>query len=228
MATIILQNKERNLNKISMKEYLKKLNIKTCLYMFLGNFLIGFSVSLLRLSSFGTDPFSCMNIGVSSHLQISYGTYQLLINLILFLPMICWFRRGLGIGTLVNMIGCGYIADFCTWLFDIGNVTSQSLIEFTMLRVLLMFIGILVVCFGVAMYMECDLGVAPYDALGQIVEKLTGGKMKFKWVRVLMDIACVLIGFVFGSVIGIATVITAFMTGPIVVWFRERIVKKWI
>ncbi len=209
-----------------MIDYLKRLNWKICLYMFLGNFFIGFSVCLLRLAGFGTDPFSCMNIGVSNHLPISYGTYQLLFNLVLFIPMICWFRKGLGLGTLINMAGLGYIADFCIWLFGIAGITIQGLEAMVPVRILLLCLGVLSICFGVALYMECDLGIAPYDALGQIIEQLTHGKVKFKWARILTDVISVLIGFIAGNIVGIATIVTAFFTGPLVTWFKEHIVCK--
>lgn len=213
---------------VNMKDYLKKLNWKICLYMLLGNFFIGLSVCLLRLAGFGTDPFSCMNIGVSNHLPVSYGTYQMLFNLVLFIPMICWFRKGLGLGTLVNMAGLGYIADFCIWLFGTAGVTIQGLESVLPVRILLLCLGVVSICFGVALYMECDLGIAPYDALGQIIEQLTHGKVKFKWARIVTDIISVLIGFIAGNIVGVATIVTAFFTGPLVTWFREHIVCKML
>lgn len=209
-----------------MKDYLTGLNWKICIYMLLGNFFIGLSVCLLRLAGFGTDPFSCMNIGVSNHLPISYGTYQLLLNLVLFIPMICCFRKGLGLGTLVNMAGLGYIADFCIWMFGVAGITVSGLEDVILIRILFMCMGVLTICFGVALYMECDLGIAPYDALGEIIEQLTHGKMKFKWARMMLDIICVLIGFISGNIVGVATIVTAFFTGPIVTWFREKLIHK--
>ncbi|MCM1498298.1 MAG: hypothetical protein NC124_07495 [Clostridium sp.] len=211
---------------MNMKDYLARLNWKICLFMLLGNFFIGLSICMLRLAGFGTDPFSCMNIGVSNHLPVSYGTYQLMFNLILFIPMICCFRKGLGLGTLVNMAGVGYIADFCVWLFSLAGVTAQGMEKVILIRILFMCVGVLATCFGVALYMECDLGTAPYDALAQIIEQLTHGKMKFKWARILTDVISVLVGFISGSIVGIATIVTAFFTGPIVTWFREKVIRK--
>ena len=37
------------------------------------NLILGGGISLLRLSGFGTDPFTCMNLGVSSRLGIGLG-----------------------------------------------------------------------------------------------------------------------------------------------------------
>lgn len=48
--------------------------------MFLGIFLIGVGVSAFRLSAFGVDPFTCMNLGISGYLHMSFGTWQILMQ----------------------------------------------------------------------------------------------------------------------------------------------------
>ena len=50
----------------------------------IGVVLIGFCVFLLKLSGFGTDPFSSMNMAVSEYLSISFGIWQLGVNIVLF------------------------------------------------------------------------------------------------------------------------------------------------
>lgn len=57
------------------------MNTKTMkiIMMLLGNLLLGIAVAILRMSRFGTDPFTCMNLGVSGFLNISFGTYQQLL-----------------------------------------------------------------------------------------------------------------------------------------------------
>ena len=54
------------------------MNTKTMkiIMMLLGNLLMGIAVAILRMSRFGTDPFTCMNLGVSGFLNISFGTYE--------------------------------------------------------------------------------------------------------------------------------------------------------
>lgn len=211
-----------------MREYIKKLKGKTVIMMCIGVALIGVGVALLRLSGLGTDPFSCMNIGVSNHLPISYGTYQLFVNIVLFVPMAFFYRMGLGLGTIVNMVGVAYVADFMMWLLHFVNVTEQTVAPVFWMRIFLLMAGICVLCFGVAFYMECNLGIAPYDALGPMIEKYTKGKLKFKWARIITDVICVTIGYFTGAVVGIATVVTAFFTGPLVSFFREKVVGRWI
>ena len=64
------------------------IEMKRFMYMVLAIIIISLGVSFMRLSNLGTDPFNCMNLGVSSHLPISYGTYQMLFNIVLFIPLV--------------------------------------------------------------------------------------------------------------------------------------------
>ncbi|WP_432628381.1 YczE/YyaS/YitT family protein [Brotaphodocola sp.] len=198
------------------------------LWVIIGNLIIGVGCALFRLANLGTDPFSCMNLGVSSHLPISYGTYQMLWNFVFFIPMLIWYREGIQFGSFVNMIGVAYMSDFIVWLcghVGIGVEQMQSLIG---IRLGIMVIALLFYCVGVAIYVECAIGVAPYDALGQMIEIWTRGRVKFSIARVLLDVVSVAIGFATGSVIGIATLATACMTGPLVTWFRRNLASRMI
>ena len=48
--------------------------------MLAGILLIGVSVALYRLAAFGVDPFTGMNLGISTFLGWSFGNWQLLAN----------------------------------------------------------------------------------------------------------------------------------------------------
>ena len=102
-------------------------NVKRFLFMLLGNYCIGLASAIFRTADFGTDPFTCMNLGISSHLPISYGTYQMLVNLVLFVPVIILARESFGAGCLVNMLGIGYISDFMVFVFGKLGLSIESI-----------------------------------------------------------------------------------------------------
>lgn len=201
--------------------------IKNLLWTIVGVFLLGFGGAMLRLSGLGTDPFTCINIGISRVAGILYGTSTIIFNIILFIPMILWYKKGIGIGMLINMITLGYISDFCVYMWgEIGITTSELAYNFS-LQFVFLIIGVLIFCLGVAFYIEADLGIAPYDALGQIIEMKTKKCIKFAVNRIFTDVLCVAIGFSLGSTVGIATIITAFFTGPVVQFYRNLIQKSF-
>lgn len=198
------------------------------IWVIIGNLIIGVGCALFRLANLGTDPFSCMNLGVSSHLPISYGTYQMLWNFVFFVPMLIWYRQGIHFGSFVNMIGVAYMSDFIVWLCGQGGITSEQMQTSMGIRLINMLLALVFYCVGVGIYVECAIGVAPYDALGQMIEMWTKGKVKFSVARVLLDVVSVTIGFVTGSVVGIATLVTACMTGPLVTWVRKNLASRII
>lgn len=194
----------------------------------LANMILGLGISLLRLAGFGTDPYTCMNLGVSSKLGMSYGTYQMIFNIVLFIPVFILDRKSFGVGALVNMLVLGYFVEFFMFAFGAVGITIEGLAGNLLIQIPILTLGVFVVCFGVALYMFCDLGSAPYDRLGVIIENYSHGKIKFKWARVCLDILSTVVGFLTGSVIGIGTVIIAFFTGPIVSFFREKVIAPRI
>ena len=54
----------------------KDIGMKRYFMAFIGVILIGFNVTLLNLSGFGVDTFSCMNMAVSEHLMADNCKYS--------------------------------------------------------------------------------------------------------------------------------------------------------
>lgn len=202
-----------------MKKYKKDSKIYRAIFAFIGVIIIGFGVSLLVRASLGTDPFSCLNLGISKLTGKSFGTCQLIMNIILLIFPLIFSRKDIGFGTVANMVLVGYVADFFGFLYSF--LPEKSLVE----EILLMGIGILVCSYGVAMYMEANLGIAPYDSLGIIIAKKFN--KNYSIVRVAQDIICVLIGFLLGSTVGVATVLTALLMGYIITPYRKSIHEKF-
>jgi len=192
------------------------ISLSNIVYLTIGIVLIGVGNAILRISDLGTDPFTCMNLGLSKTFNFSYAITQIIINIILFIPMIISFRSYIGIGTIFNMLGISSISDACMKIFDNFNFSHFVFSNGFISRIFVMTIGTFFLCFGLAIYINCSLGTAPYDALGQILEKMFNGKVKFSIIRVSTDILCIVLGFLLGSRVGIATIIIGFCTGPVV------------
>lgn len=197
--------------------------------MILGILFIGLCVSFLRLSGFGVDPFSAMNLGISGFIGWSFGTWQLLMNAVILVIVFFKARHCIGAGTIINMIFVGYIADFVCWL-----VQDVVRIEMSLpLRIIALVLAQLMASMGVALYMVADMGIAPYDSVAIIIEKLTHQKIPFHKARVLSDVVVVIVGIAFASasgagiwaVAGIGTVINACFNGPLIQFFKTKLEK---
>ena len=188
--------------------------------------VMGFGIALFNVSGFGVDPFTSMNMNISSTLGIGYGTYQLIVNAVIIVFVVIVAHRGLiGVGTVINMVGVGYSCEFFSGL--IAPHISNSLA----VRICLLAAGIIVLCFSCSLFFVSNIGVGPYDSLSFMLSQFT--HIHYKWLRVMTDIAVIIIGLVVsggltsllkGDIsgvknIGIGTIITAFMMGPLVNFF---------
>jgi uncharacterized membrane protein YczE len=201
-----------------MKE---KLGARRIAFMLLGNVIVGLGNGVMRKASFGTDPFTLMNLGLCAALGIDFGTFQLLLNILLLAVVFLFGRRHIGLGTVVNMIFIGYLSDFS--LYGLNALLGPAL-SFGA-RIALMIPAVAVICLGASLYMEADLGISPYDAMAFLLIRLLKGRLSFRMSRILTDIFCVAVGVVLGSVAGVGTLLFAFFTGPLVVFFRQRAAK---
>ncbi len=210
--------------------------VKRCIISFLSIAVMGFGIALFSVSGFGVDPFTSMNMNVASTLGMSYGTYQLIVNAAIITFVVIVAHRGLiGIGTMINMVGVGYSCEFFAGI--IKSVIGSSCDNLAV-RICLLIAGIVVLCFSCSLFFVCNVGVGPYDSLGFMISNST--KIPYKWVRVITDIVVILVGLVVSGGltgiisgdlsrvhnIGIGTIITAFLMGPLVNFFSKHVSSK--
>ena len=99
-------------------------------------------------------------------------------------------------------------------------------------RLALMLVGMALMVIGSAFYMSADLGMSPYDALGYVVERLTGGRVTFRWARMAADACCVAVAFTVASargteweLVGIGTLVMVFGIGPLLSWLIGHVAR---
>ena len=190
---------------------------KSFFMMIVAVILMGMCVSMLVLSDMGTDPYSAMNYGISAKLGLSFGNYQLIINLVLLVLVIIFEKNLIGTGTLGNMILVGYSADFFSWVWkDICHIPAQLTIG---ARVAFLIPGLIIFVIAAAVYMQSGHGTAPYDAVSFLIsdkiQKYTGKSM-FRVVRIIYDLIATCIGFAAGGEVGIMTICMVVLMGPTV------------
>ncbi|MFN2101301.1 hypothetical protein ABDJ34_00105 [Finegoldia dalianensis] len=188
---------------------------KQILFAILGNLIIGFSIGILRLSKLGVDPLSFMNSGFSDFLNKDFGTVITVTNFILIVIVFIGHRKSIGLGTVINMATVGYSADFSYMLLKFMD-TDKFWVNF-----ILLIIGINVMSIGVGIYLEADLGASAYDAMPYVVSNIVKRDLSYKYTRIVLDIICIVVGLLFGEQIGIGTIFLGFLSGPLIVFYRN-------
>lgn len=201
--------------------------VKRGVMMLVGILFISICVGCYRLSGFGVDAFTCMNLGISGFIRMSFGTWQLIMNAAILVLVFFTVRKCIGAGTIVNMVCVGYGADLICWIVE-DVLKVDMVLPF---RIAAVIIGCVFAGLGVAFYMTAEMGIAPYDSVALIIEKVTKKKIRFQYARVLSDVTCVLVGVLFcmaagndlWMIVGIGTVINAFLNGPLIQFFKVHI-----
>ena len=205
----------------------RNLLLRRTAMMVIGIAAISLSVGLYRLSGFGVDAFTCMNLGISGFLDMQFGTWQLIMNALILVAVFFLCRNCIGAGTIVNMVFVGYGADLICWL-----VQDLAQVEMNLpLRAASLLLGCAFAGLGVALYMTAEMGTSPYDSVAIMIEKMTGGKLPFQYARVLSDVTVVAVGVIFclmagdslWNSVGIGTICNACFNGPIIQFFRRHV-----
>ncbi len=212
--------------------YRRKNFVPRLLLMLFAVILMGFCLSWLVLCGMGTDPCTMMNLAISDKLGMAIGNWQALMNTVLLIFVILFGGRNLGFGTLGNMFLVGYSLQFFSWLWGIvlpaGVITADGVFASMALRIGVLFPALIGFIFAASLYMDVDLGTAPYDAISYIVWNTLqkkGHSIPFSFVRISYDVIVVIIALLFGGKLGIVTLIMAFALGPVIEWVGKQLQK---
>ncbi len=203
--------------------YLKKLDYKKVFITFIAVIFMGITLSVLNLINYGMDSFTYMNVSISGRIGWSLGNWQILINVIMFIPVIIWGRKQIGIGTVFNMVLVGYTVDFCMWIW--GKTGFANLLSDQFVKIVFMLVALVIFILAAATYMSTDLGTAPFDALPIIISENLP-KVSFKIIRFLWDLSAIIIGFTVSGKVGIVTILMMIFLGPTVGFVRGRMFKN--
>ncbi|MBQ7613514.1 MAG: hypothetical protein IJU77_00525 [Butyrivibrio sp.] len=198
-----------------IQDYFKQPDfMKRFVIMMVGVFFLGFWLSFLIRANYGTDPCTFMNLTVSRKLGILFGTWQLILNAVLFVLVILFGRNYIGFGTLANMVLIGYIADFFGWIWD--NTIPQSFFTNTPTRILTFVVSFSFFVVSASLYMNANMGVAPYDAVPLMIKRYIFKKAPFAIIRICFDYSVVLIGVLCGGKPNIGILLMALFLGPVI------------
>tara|TARA_B100000780_G_scaffold12515_1_gene8479 strand:+ start:550 stop:1197 length:648 start_codon:yes stop_codon:yes gene_type:complete len=185
-----------------------KPSLKTLFYLCLGLVFFGFGEGLLIVAGIGASPWNVLHQGIAESLGLSVGTIAFLVS---FLVLLLWYflDQKIGMGTIINFIIIAIMIDVTIYYFDKPN-------EFYF-QLFMIFIGILLVGFGTAMYLIANLGAGPRDGLMTGLQKKTNAPIAL--VRTSIEIIVVLLGWFLGGTVGIGTLFYALGIGPAVAIF---------
>lgn len=182
--------------------------------LLIGLWIAHLGVTLFLQTNLGSDPFNVFVQGLFRAIPwpewagMTHGRVHLLVSLLIMVVLLVADRSYVGIGTVLCMALGGPIIDVYTlWLSPFLNETLPLAVRVPMLAV-----GCVILAFGMTIVIRSQAGTGPNDLVAVVLSDKSG--KPFGPVRIGVDLTFALVGFALGGVVGIGTIICAFLVGP--------------
>ncbi|MBS5065294.1 MAG: YitT family protein [Hungatella hathewayi] len=173
-----------------------------------GSAVMGLSIDLLVMAGFGLDPLSLFQAGLSHIFSISLGRASQILMLGIMAVLLVIDRKRVGIGSILNSVLVGAFVNLFSVCIPAGGV------ERLWIAVLAVIAGFLLMGIGIGTYISAHLGEAGVDALMMfLAEKY---RLHVRVVRISLDVALALAGFLMGGRLGWATLVSVLVNGYVI------------
>ena len=192
---------------------LREMAVRVVLLL-IGLWIAHLGVTLFLQTNLGSDPFNVFVQGLFRAIPwpewagMTHGRVHLLVSLLIMVVLLVVDRSYVGIGTVLCMALGGPIIDVYTlWLAPFLNETLPLAVRVPMLA-----LGCVILAFGMTIVIRSQAGTGPNDLVAVVLSDKSG--KPFGPVRIGVDLTFALVGFALGGVVGIGTIICAFLVGP--------------
>jgi uncharacterized membrane protein YczE len=174
-------------------------------------FLVGMMILSLGISmtikgqKLGIAPWDVLHVGLYKNFGLTIGTWGIITGFIIIISTAAVLKEWPQIGTWLNMILIGLFIDLFNWLLPDITTTGAQLLMFAA--------GVIVMGYGVGIYISPNIGAGPRDSLMLVLVEKTGASVKK--IRTTLEVIVAIVGWLFGGPIGIGTVLIALFLGQI-------------
>lgn len=161
----------------------------------------------VKVQHVGLHPWEVLNVALYQHFGLTIGTWGVVCGLLLVIISFFTARNYIRIGTFLNALLIGPIMDFFLWL-DILPEPTNSWVDY-----LIIFCAIVIAGIGGGMYVAAGLGAGPRDGFMLSISNKT--KLSVSQARILVESFVLLIGFILGGPVFIATFLYTFIQSPV-------------
>ena len=164
--------------------------------------MFGIGEALLITANIGVSPWFVLHQGIAFQTGYTIGITTFIVSIAVLL---LWFplKQKPGIGTLLNAIFISIVIDLSLFILPYPKELLFQLLQ--------VFFGIFIIGIGSGYYLAANLGPGPRDGLMTGINNQTNQSIAF--IRTLLELSVVGIGFYLGGIVGLGTVIYAALIG---------------
>lgn len=171
--------------------------------LIVGAAILGLGIGLMLNARLGSDGFSTFINGIALTVGIPFGLSNVSVGLVL-VAFTWWRGVRLGIGTFLQPLVVGVTVSATRGFLPSPDALAPRALECG--------IGFFVVAFGVALYLEADLGPGPAEGPALAVDPPIPFRVGYSALQIVQAV----IGWVLGASAGIGTAATVVLIGPVV------------
>ncbi len=197
---------------------MKSLSRKKYIFYGLGILILTLGISITIQSDLGTSPFDALLVGLSIKVGLTVGSWEIIIAFIMiFCNSFLKKQRPEFLGLQTALI-TGLGKDI--WLFLLHHLIRP---ELWFSKLFCLGIGLIFIGLGTAIYLHTNFAPIPVDRLMLIIRDLT--RMNILFSRTLIYLLFLMMAIIFNGPIGIGTLLTVCLGGPILNYFIPFIEK---
>jgi len=191
---------------------MRKLSKQQYIFYGLGILILTLGISFTIQSDLGTSPFDALLVGLSRTVGLTVGSWEILLALVLiFCNSLLKRKRPEFLGLLTAFI-TGLGIDL--WLLLLGTLINP---EIWFSKLVCFSMGLILIGLGTAIYLQTNFAPIPIDQSMLIIRDLT--KMNIMFSRTLLYLLFLLMAIILNGPIGIGTLFTVCLGGPILNYF---------
>lgn len=173
-----------------------------------GLIILALGISLtIKAERLGIGPWDVFHVGLYNQFGLTVGSWSIITGLAIVLFSSLATKTMPKIGTFLNMVLIGVFIDIFT-IFILPDP------ETLLMNIFVFIIGIIVLAYGIGIYVAPNLGAGPRDSLMLVITEFTGWKVQ--WVRNGIEVIVFVLGWLLGGPVGIGTLIIALLLGTLV------------
>ncbi|MFJ5714859.1 YitT family protein [Neobacillus sp. NPDC093127] len=175
---------------------------------FLGLTFFGLGNAIaVKVKFLGLHPWEVLNVTLYQHFGFTIGTWGVVCGLVLIIISLFVARSYISIGTILNALCIGPIMDFFLWLDFLPKATH------TWIDYLILLSGIVTTGIGGGMYVAAGIGAGPRDGFMLSISDKT--RLTVSQARIIVESLVLVIGFLLGGPVFIATFLYTFIQSPV-------------
>jgi uncharacterized membrane protein YczE len=169
-----------------------------------GLFLYALGIVVTMNARIGYAPWDVFHVGVAKTVGISIGNSSVIIGFVVVIIAVLLGEK-IGIGTILNMLLIGVFLDILLKLHIIPLTNNFFF------GIIMMIVGLFIISLASYFYIGSAFGAGPRDSLMVAITRKTG--LPVGVCRGTIELLAALVGWKLGGMIGMGTIISAFVIG---------------